>query len=65
MSFRDVDYRNMTNDELVHYTTLDDKATARELELAERLDNAMAYIAEVTVFLSKNDLLEAETFVLQ
>lgn len=56
---------NLSNEELVLNVDNDPRATERERILAERLATTMHYIAEVTVFLDRNDLLETQQVLIQ
>lgn len=56
---------SLSDEELIVAVENDRHATHREHVLAERLALAHAYIAEVTVFLARNDLLEENKVVIQ
>lgn len=56
---------SMSNEELVRAVDNDPQATERERALAERLAHTMSYIAEMTLFLDQNDLLEHEEVWIQ
>lgn len=58
-------FSNLSNEELILAVDNDSRATERERLLAERLANTMKYIAEVTMFLHRHDLLEKQEVLIQ
>lgn len=56
---------SLSNEELVLNVDNDPSANERERLLAERLAYTMRYIAEVTVFLHRHDLLEQKEALIQ
>ena len=56
---------NLSTEELVLAVDNDSSATERERLLAERLSSTMQYIAEVTLFLARNDMLEPQQVLIQ
>lgn len=55
----------MMNEELIRRVLLDPKATERERLLAQRLEDVVAHLDKVQVFLVRNDLVETEKVFIQ